>query len=241
MNLPSNIVRLPPEHAHYAAEILSLAFQADPLITYLIPDEEKRISHAYQFYRVLVANGLRTGEVYGIIAQQSQQTSNESFQLNNLNIPNGLNATKEMTNPYAAISVWYHGGNSLAVLDMIRSGVLRYFKYRFFYRMIPLMGTLQRTEKIHHERVPFDHYYLSLLGAHPNYKGRKYTATLLRALFAEFDRNNLPSYLETNKESNVPVYQHFGYKIIGETEVRKAGIHIWSMLRSAETLQKGES
>ena len=226
MNLPSNIVRLPPEHAHYAAEILSLAFQADPLITYLIPDEEKRISHAYQFYRVLVTNGLRVGEVYGILAHEN---SNDSKDVN------------EITNPYAAISVWYHGGNSLAVLDMIRSGVLRYFKYRFFYRMIPLMGTLQRTEKIHHELVPFDHYYLSLLGAHPNYKGKKYTATLLRTLFAEFDRNNLPSYLETNKESNVPVYQHFGYKIIGETDVRKAGIHIWSMLRSAETLQKTES
>ena len=96
------------------------------------------------------------------------------------------------------------------------------------------MGALQNIDKIHQEHMPFEHYYLSLLGAHPDYRGKKYTATLLRVLFKEFEAMNLPTYVETMNEQNLPMYQHLGYNVIGKVSLDKAGIHIWSMLRPIE-------
>ena len=50
-------------------------------------------------------------------------------------------------------------------------------------------------------------------------------------MFARIDREHLSCYLETLTEKNVPIYQHFGFKVAEESTIPSTDITIWAMLR----------
>jgi hypothetical protein len=50
-------------------------------------------------------------------------------------------------------------------------------------------------------------------------------------MLARFDKAALPCYLETQKEENVNLYQHFGFSVIKESIIPGTSITIWLMLR----------
>jgi hypothetical protein len=45
------------------------------------------------------------------------------------------------------------------------------------------------------------------------------------------DRENMVSYLETNKESNVFLYQHYGFELAEQKPVPKSGVMHYAMTR----------
>jgi GNAT superfamily N-acetyltransferase len=59
------------------------------------------------------------------------------------------------------------------------------------------------------------HYYLSLLGVHDEHRGRGIGMELLRENLARFDREGVPTYLESSNASNNGRYEGLGYRKIG--------------------------
>ena len=93
------------------------------------------------------------------------------------------------------------------------------------------------AEKKHKELAPFPHWYLMLIGVDPKFQGKGYASQLMREMFFRIDEEGLPCYLETQREQNVSIYQHFGFKVIDEFIVPGTTIKTWPMLREGRAVR----
>ncbi|MEL3948002.1 GNAT family N-acetyltransferase [Streptomyces sp. LNU-CPARS28] len=77
------------------------------------------------------------------------------------------------------------------------------------------------------------HWYLAVVGADPAAQGQGHGSALLRSGLAKADADGLPVYLESSKPANIPVYEHFGFAVLGEVELPGGGPALWAMRRPA--------
>lgn len=80
-----------------------------------------------------------------------------------------------------------------------------------------------------HPNMP--HWYLRYAAVLPEAQGKGWGGLALRAGIEMAETDSLPIYLETAKESNIGLYQRFGFAITAEWDVPGGGPHFWSMLR----------
>lgn len=91
-----------------------------------------------------------------------------------------------------------------------------------------LLRVMEGFDRDHPSEPP--HYFLDVLGTHPNYAGHGYGLGLLAANLAEIDAaGGVPVYLETSKPHNVGLYERFGFEVECETEVLPGipATHMW--------------
>ncbi|MGH7857857.1 MAG: GNAT family N-acetyltransferase, partial [Candidatus Binatia bacterium] len=79
-----------------------------------------------------------------------------------------------------------------------------------------------------------EHWYLAGIGTDPPAQGTGLGGALVRQMLERCDRERVPSYLETQKERNVPWYEKFGYRVTGEIDLPKGGPHLWLMWRDPQ-------
>ncbi|MFJ5832214.1 GNAT family N-acetyltransferase [Streptomyces sp. NPDC093089] len=75
------------------------------------------------------------------------------------------------------------------------------------------------------------HWYLAVIGADPAARGRGHGSALLRSGLAKADAAGMPVYLESSKPDNLPVYEHFGFTVVGEFALPGGGPTLWAMKR----------
>jgi ribosomal protein S18 acetylase RimI-like enzyme len=77
------------------------------------------------------------------------------------------------------------------------------------------MELVERFDATHPREPP--HFYLALLGTHPEYRGRGLGMGLLAENLASLgDAQGVPSYLESTNPSNNPRYERLGFRRVGE-------------------------
>jgi GNAT superfamily N-acetyltransferase len=81
-------------------------------------------------------------------------------------------------------------------------------------RVLDLMAAFERN----HPHEPM-HFYLSLLGTHPDHAGKGLGMALLAATLAEIDAEDAPAYLESSNPGNVPRYERLGFASWREAEL----------------------
>jgi GNAT superfamily N-acetyltransferase len=84
------------------------------------------------------------------------------------------------------------------------------------------------TMRKHHPSEP--HYYLLTLSVDPEHQRRGHGGALLRPVLERADAERMPSYLETQRESNVPYYARFGFELTERVDIPD-GPPIWLMWR----------
>ena len=92
-----------------------------------------------------------------------------------------------------------------------------------------VMGTMDRVEKVHPQKP---HWYLQTIGTEPALQGKGYGSLIMRDHLARADAAGLPCYLESSKDTNVPIYQSFGFAVRGEIKLPN-GPTLWPMWREA--------
>lgn len=75
------------------------------------------------------------------------------------------------------------------------------------------------------------HWHLGPIGVLPEMQGKGIGSRLVRFYCDLLDEDVIDGYLETDRPGNVPFYERFGFKVVGEEIV--AGIETWFMLRPA--------
>jgi ribosomal protein S18 acetylase RimI-like enzyme len=83
---------------------------------------------------------------------------------------------------------------------------------------------------------PEPHWYLNMLGTHPDWQRQGLGSALMAAVFETADTDGLPCYLETETEANVAYYRRHGFEVRTEWDLRTDdgdGPHMWGMLRPA--------
>jgi ribosomal protein S18 acetylase RimI-like enzyme len=63
------------------------------------------------------------------------------------------------------------------------------------------------------------HFYLSLLGTHPDHRGRGIGMGLLTRTLEEIDTHHAAAYLESSNPANLGRYQALGFESMGELEM----------------------
>jgi GNAT superfamily N-acetyltransferase len=91
-----------------------------------------------------------------------------------------------------------------------------------------------------HPREP-PHYYLGLLGTHPEYRGRGLGFGLLAENLAMMDAEGIPTYLESTNPDNAPRYERFGFRRVGEFTTPDGQRTVTTMWRNARRSQATET
>jgi len=92
-----------------------------------------------------------------------------------------------------------------------------------------VMTVMDVVEK-RHPKAP--HYYLQAIGTDTAKQGKGYGGVVIRRHLAVADQARMPCYLESSKQTNIPIYQSFGFSVTGEIKLPD-GPTIWPMWREA--------
>jgi ribosomal protein S18 acetylase RimI-like enzyme len=99
-------------------------------------------------------------------------------------------------------------------------------------RIFQALGVLQRVEREHPKE---SHWYLAVLGTDPDHQGKGIGAAVLDPVLERCDAEGLPAFLESSKESNIPYYERFGFRVMQELKVGKSAPSVWQMWRDPGT------
>jgi ribosomal protein S18 acetylase RimI-like enzyme len=196
------IVKLDKTAVIPASQTLARAFYNDPFSLYAFPVLKERDLKLPYMNEISVRYGLRYGQVY---------TTSERLE---------------------GIAVWVPPGKwAMTLHGLLLSGTLNPIIKMGLKTELKMMPLDKFMEDKHRELAPFPHWYLALLGVDPQYQKQGYASKLLRPMLDKIDSDNMPCFLETDSEKNYLMYQHFGFEIIDEYVLPKAGIRLWAMLR----------
>jgi GNAT superfamily N-acetyltransferase len=133
---------------------------------------------------------------------------------------------------YAAASVWIPpGGTELTEEDEERLEPL--LERLVGPRAPEIMELVERFDATHPREPP--HFYLALLGTHPEYRGRGLGMGLLAENLASLgDAQGVPSYLESTNPNNNPRYERLGFIRVGEFTTPDGKRTVTTMWRDAE-------
>ena len=112
----------------------------------------------------------------------------------------------------AAASVWIPPGGTELTADE-EEQVEPLLENLLGPRAGEVMELLERFESSHPRTEP--HYYLSLLGTHPEHRGRGLGMRLLTQNLSMIDAEGLPAYLESSNPHNDERYERLGFAKVG--------------------------
>ena len=138
-------------------------------------------------------------------------------------------ADSEEINGFAAWLPFGFTGNK--ALPFMLNGGLALFLHAGF----GLIGRLQsfETYAMNLKKEFTDHYdwYLFNLSVKRDAQGKGIASKLMRPMLQFCDDERMVAYLETNKGSNVGLYQHYGFEVMSEGLVPNTSVPHYAMVR----------
>ena len=141
-------------------------------------------------------------------------------------------ADSEEMNGFA---VWVpFGFKGTEALPFLRHGGLKLF----LYTGLGFVGRLLSYEKyaMNLKKEFTDHYdwYLFNLSIKKDAQGKGIASKLMRPMLQFCDDERMVAYLETNKETNVGLYQHYGFDLMKEEMIPKSPVMHYAMVRKPD-------
>lgn len=194
--------RLQPAELDAAVEVEARAFAEDPLWVYLIPDADRRMVYLRRFNRPFFKAAMAAGRVYGI------------------------------GNPPAGVAIWVKPGEANpGFIDLVRAGFLRQLLSPFALSFVKAAPIFSKFDEFRERYATGPHYYLSTIGVVPEAQGRGLASRLIRPFLDAADGEDVGSYTETMTPSNVPLYEHYGFRCEVEYNVPGTDLRLWSFYR----------
>ena len=138
-------------------------------------------------------------------------------------------ADSEELNGFAAWLPFGFTGNK--ALPFLLKGGLKLF----FHSGFGLIGRLQTYEKyaMNLKKEFTDNYdwYLFNLSVKKEAQGKGIASKLMRPMLKFCDDEKMVAYLETNKEKNVSLYNHYGFELKKEELIPKTNVMHYAMVR----------
>jgi GNAT superfamily N-acetyltransferase len=189
------------EHIPTIGLVFANAMQDDPLHVYLFPNRRRFASN-----RILYEYIART-EFHDLV----------------------------VTSPACeGAAVWKRPGAPSSILRDVTIHVKDSFVLAVSLGPRPITKLIQHhrwTSAIHRELMPDPHWYLRVVAVDPVHQRKGMGATLLRDMLAEADATGLPTYLETQNPSNIPMYEHFGFHQVRSERIPGTQLVHTSMVR----------
>ena len=119
----------------------------------------------------------------------------------------------------------------IGIMSYFMAGGYRLLNKLDVVKMLKFDAFVAKTKK---KYVDENTWYLYSFAVLKNERGRGIGSKLLRPMLNYFDNEKQNCYLETLKEENVPIYQHYGFKLVEEVKVPGTDMTLYAMLREAE-------
>ncbi len=184
-----------------ARRVLSRAFVDYPLMQYAMPVASRRLRATTSLYGAILSDCLRHGEVFGVA-----ETS--------------------------AVACWLPPGTDVpGIARQIRAGMIA-LPFRFGVRgSRRLLDYDKIAVELHHRYAPEPHWYLAAIGVDMDRQRQGLGSQLLKPQLARADREGHVCYLDTHRESNVRLYERYGFRVMWEGPAPGHPVTVWSMRR----------
>lgn len=108
------------------------------------------------------------------------------------------------------------------------------------FRAIPRLAKYENyAMKIMAKYVDHRCWYLQSFTVHPSYQNQGVASSTIKPMLDFLDATDQKCFLETNKESNVSIYEHFGFKVVESGYLPGSKTPHYAMLR--EPIKKEKS
>lgn len=205
----TNLYRLKRKDKGKAVEVLSKAFDSDPLTLYMFPNDATRRILLPHYFNFQVSYGLIFGKIYAPSPK------------------------------IEGLAIWYLSNKyKMNMMKQLRAGGMRLFmklKKETISRMMPI-GRF--SAEMHHKYGSFKHWYLSPIGVDPEFQGKGLGSLMIRTMLNRIDNEKLPSLLETQNPVNVEIYKRFGFEVVATETIPDTEIPHWVMVRQPIAFQK---
>ena len=205
MSMDSNsLVRLNQSQIKRAAKMLADVFHNEPVYVYFMPDENERRSRLHHHFALRLRHCISCGEAYA--------TS-----------PN-----------LEAIAMWFPPDYSkLTLLKILQWGNISILPALFSSSgrnaISRQMSVNNYFNSLHAQINSSNQWFLSSIGVNSIYRKRGYASALLKPMLSRFEKEGVYCFLDTQKEENIPLYEHFGFRIVNEGFITGTTIKTWVM------------
>lgn len=195
------VVRLKRSESKIAANAFARSFFDYPLITCYFPDRSRRERYLEWYLGCMIQYGFRYGEVY-------------------------------TTSDIAGVAIWLPPGQTTCTTWRY---ILAGFLPTPFFLGIKQYIINSKGDRLfleaHQEIMPRLHWYLWAVAVDPLWQGKGIGTSLIQLGLDKADAQNLPIYLETHDEKDVPFYQNRGFNVVRAGHVPGIDLSFWSMAR----------
>lgn len=94
-----------------------------------------------------------------------------------------------------------------------------------FIRAWPVFKKFSSMQK---RNAPGKHYYLISIGISPEFQGKGLASILIRPFLDEALLNGYGVYTETLTPENVPIYGHYGFKVVEKFSFPEKKLDLWA-------------
>ena len=197
------MIRINKNKTEEVCRILAEAMGDDPLSTFWFPDKASRVQNLTAMFRPEVKYCFRHGLVYAASGRME------------------------------GVALWLTLKSLPRTLSMLISNGALSLLFKFPFRTIRNMNTYETfAGKIHNKTAPFPHWYLHNIAVQKSFRGKGFAGKLIKPILLELDKTETPCYLETQNPVNVPIYEHYGFKVMNVSEIPGTrGVKNWAMLR----------
>lgn len=135
-------------------------------------------------------------------------------------------------------AVWLPSGfTGNKTLPFIMSGGLKFI----LHSGVGVIGRLLTYEnyamKLKKEYTGNEDWYLFNLSIKKSAQGKGIASKLLNPMLEFCDAEKMPAYLETNKESNVKLYQHYGFELKKEEYIPGTTVSHYAMVKGLKNTE----
>jgi ribosomal protein S18 acetylase RimI-like enzyme len=201
--LKGDIVRLLRQQVGQAGAMLTRAFSDDPKLTHLIPDITAKKELSRYLFEFELQYGMNYGDVY---------TTSPAVE---------------------GVAVWLPSTKSeITFWRAFRSGG-RVLQKRLGKKIMDrVMSFSTAVDTLHKKHAPYPHYYLFFIGVDPAYQKKRVASRLITPMLGWLDMQKLSCYLHTQNETNIDLYEHYGFQVIEQLVLPDSGIVHTAMLRN---------
>jgi GNAT superfamily N-acetyltransferase len=198
----NDLLLLSQSEIDQAVEVLARAFLEDPMNIHFFPEYEMRKRFLPRFFQFRLRQGLRYGEVYAPSPK------------------------------IEGVAIWRHSETKAdSFWRMVRVGGLGLIRMVGWNRGSRMLSVARFGSNLRETHCVKPYMHLGPLGVDPEYQGQGYASKLIRPMLERLDSEGLPSYLEANDESNVPIYEHLGFTVVVEKDVPDSDVKLWLMVK----------
>lgn len=185
-----------------AAQVISLSFVEDPLVSFILPSRATRVSTMVKFFRLYGEISIKNNRGFGV------------------------------GEPLQGVAFWKtpdQGELSISIRSLGKFIPLLLTRYPIgAFRAGPITKQIDMLHKKYADRP---HFYLDNLGVLASARGKGYSSRLIRPFLEMADEQKVITYTDTVTRANVALYEHFGFECVEESHIPSTGITVFALRR----------